>query len=257
VHGVDRNGKPVLRKQPKRNQVFACFANLPPCLIGMEACGGAHYWARESIKLGHDARLISPQLVKPSVKGNKDDAHDAEATCEAADRPAMRFVPLKGVGQQAIQRLHRRRSGLIKDRAALANRIRGLLGEYGIVVAVGLAQSRRQLPDLLEAAENGLPPMARQLFGDLQEQLIALDQRVTDYGGKRRVLHQGSAVSRRLAGVPGIGPMTATALLASLGDGKSFSSARQVAAWLGLAPKQASSGGKPKLLGIGKRGDVH
>jgi transposase len=257
LHGVDRNGKPVLRKQLKRNQVLAYFANLPPCLIGLEACAGAHYWARELIKLGHDARLISPQFVKPYVKGNKNDANDAEAICEAVSRPAMRFVPLKSVDQQAVQMLHRIRSGLIKDRTALANRIRGLLGEYGIVVAVGLAQLRRRLPELLEDAENGLPPMARQLFAELQEQLIALDQRVTDYDGKIQVLHQGSEVSRRLAGVPGIGPMTATALLASLGDGKSFSSARQVAAWLGLVPKQSSSGGKPKLLGISKRGDVY
>lgn len=257
LHGVDRNGKPVLRKQLKRNQVLACFANLPPCLIGLEACAGAHYWARELIKQGHDAKLISPQFVKPYVKGNKNDANDAEAICEAVSRPAMRFVPLKSVDQQTIQMLHRIRSGLIKDRTALANRIRGLLGEYGIVVAVGLAQLRRQLPDLLEAAENGLPPMARQLFAELQEQLIALDQRVTDYDGKIQALHQGSEVSRRLAGVPGIGPITATALLASLGDGKAFSSARQVAAWLGLVPKQASSGGKPKLLGISKRGDVY
>jgi transposase len=257
LHGVDEHGKAVLHKQLKRGQVLAYFANLPPCLVGLEACGGAHYWARELIKLGHEARLISPQFVKPYVKGNKNDANDAEAICEAVSRPTMRFVPLKSVEQQDIQVLHRIRSGLVKERTALANRIRGLLGEYGIVVAAGLAKLRRRLPELLEDAENGLTIMARQLFVELQEQLIAVDKRVADYGDKTKALHQSSDVSQRLAGVPGIGPITATALMASLGNGKAFSSARQVAAWLGLVPKQASSGGKPKLLGISKRGDVY
>jgi transposase len=257
VHGVDGHGKPVLRKQLKRSQVLAYFANLPACLVGLEACGGSHYWARELVKLGHDARLMSPQFVKPYVKGNKNDANDAEAICEAVSRPTMRFVPLKGVEQQDIQMLHRIRSGSVKERTALANRIRGLLGEYGIVVAVGLATLRRQLPDILEDAENNLTVVARQLFAGLREQLIETDNRVSDYGDKIKALHQGSEVSRRLAQVPGIGPITATALMASLGDGKAFSSPRQVAAWLGLVPKQSSSGGKPKLLGISKRGDVY
>jgi transposase len=257
VHGCDRNGKTVIRKQLKRTQVLAYFANLPTSLIGLEACGGAHYWARELNKLGHDARLISPQFVKPYVKGNKNDANDADAICEAVSRPNMRFVPLKSVEQQDIQMLHRIRSGLVKERTALANRIRGLLGEYGIVVAVGLATLRRQLPDILEDADNHLTVVARQLFVELREQLVDTDKRVSDYGDKIQILHRGSEVSQRLAGIPGIGPITATALMASLGDGKAFSSARQVAAWLGLVPKQASSGGKPKLLGISKRGDVY
>jgi transposase len=243
----DKNGKAVIRKQLKRNQVLAYFANLPASLIGLEACGGSHYWVRELINLGHDARLISPQLVKPYVKGNKNDANDAEAICEAVSRPNMRFVPLKGVEQQDIQMLHRIRSGSVKERTALANRIRGLLGEYGIVVAVGLATLRRQLPDILEDAENGLTAIARQLFADLQQQLVEADKRVGDYGKKIQTLHEGSEVNQRLAQIPGIGPITATALLASLGDGKAFSSPRQVAAWLGLVPRQSSSGGKPKL----------
>jgi transposase len=253
VHGCDKNGKAVIRKQLKRNQVLAYFANLPASLIGLEACGGSHYWVRELIKLGHDARLISPQLVKPYVKGNKNDANDAEAICEAVSRPDMRFVPLKGVEQQDIQMLHRIRSGLVKERTALANRVRGLLGEYGMVVAVGLATLRRQLPDILEDPGNHLTAIARQLFADLQEQLVEADKRVGEYGKKIQALHEGSEVSRRLAQVP----ITATALLAALGDGKAFSSPRQVAAWLGLVPRQSSSGGKPKLLGISKRGDVY
>jgi transposase len=257
VHGCDQNGKAVIRTQLKRHQVLAYFANLPASLIGLEACGGSHYWARELNKLGHDTRLISPQFVKPYVKGNKNDANDAAAICEAVSRPNMRFVPLKSVERQDIQMLHRIRSGLVKERTALANRTRGLLGEYGIVVGKGIATLRRELPDILEDADNHLTVVARQLFADLQGQLVETDQRVSDYGDKIQALHQGSEVSRRLAGIPGIGPITATALLAALGDGKAFSSARQVAAWLGLVPKQLSSGGKPKLLGISKRGDVY
>jgi transposase len=257
VHGVDAHGKVTLRKQLKRSQVLAFFANLPPCRIGLEACSGAHYWARELIKLGHDARLISPQFVKPYVKGNKNDANDAEAICEAVGRPSMRFVPVKSIEQQDIQMLHRVRSGLVKERTALANRTRGLLGEYGLVVGLGLTQLRRRLPELLEDAGNNLTVAARQLFSDLYDRLVELDQQVAVYGDKIQVLHRSSPVSQALASVPGIGPITATALLASLGDGKAFASARQVAAWLGLVPRQASSGGKAKLLGISKRGDVY
>lgn len=257
LHGADDNGKTMLRKQLKRNQVLAFFGNLSPCLIGLEACAGAHYWARELIKLGHDARLISPQYVKPYVKGNKNDVNDAEAICEAVARPTMRFVPVKSIEQQDIQMLHRIRSGLVKERTALANRIRGFLGEYGIIVPIGLAKLRQALPSLLEDAENELTMAARQMFSDLQLQLGELDKEVATYGDKIQVLHHCSEISQRLAGVPGIGPITATALLAALGDGKAFASARQVAAWLGLVPRQDSSGGKPKLLGISKRGDVY
>jgi transposase len=257
LHGVDVNGKTVLRKQLRRDKVLEFFANATPCLIGLEACSGAHYWARELIKLGHDSRLISPQFVKPYVKGNKNDANDAEAICEAVGRPAMRFVPIKSIEQQDIQMLHRVRSGLVKERTALANRIRGLLAEYGIIVAIGLVKVRQQLPDILEDAENGLTMAARTVFADLQEQLIELDRQVTAYDDKIQTVHRASEASQRLSTVPGIGPITATALLAALGDGKAFGSARQVAAWLGLVPRQDSSGGKPKLLGISKRGDVY
>lgn len=213
LHGVDVNGKTVLRKQLKRDKLLEFFANLLPCLIGLEACSGAHYWARELIKLGHDARLISPQFVKPYVKGNKNDANDAEAICEAVGRPTMRFVPIKSVEQQDIQMLHRVRSGLVKERTALANRIRGLLAEYGIIVAIGLVKVRQQLPDILEDAENDLTMAARVIFADLQDQLIELDKQVTTYGDKIQAVHRASEVSQRLSDVPGIGPITATALL--------------------------------------------
>ena len=206
LHGVDSNGKTMLRKQLKRDKLLEFFANLTPCLIGMEACSGAHYWARELIKLGHDARLISPQFVKPYVKGNKNDANDAEAICEAVGRPAMRFVPIKSIEQQDIQMLHRVRSGLVKERTALANRIRGLLAEYGIIVPIGLVKVRQALPDILEDADNGLTMAARVIFADLQDQLVELDKQVTTYGDKIQDVHRASEVSQRLSDVPGIGP---------------------------------------------------
>ena len=257
LHGTDANGKTVLRKQLKRKQLLEFFANLLPCLIGLEACGGAHYWARELIKLGHDAKLISPQFVKPYVKGNKNDANDAEAICEAVGRPNMRFVPVKSVEQQDIQLLHRIRSGLLKERTALANRIRGLLTEYGIVIPKGISKLRQQLPDVLEDGSNQLTHTARSLFAELQQQLIQLDQQVVDYDQKIQNVYRDSPLCRRLAEIPGIGPLIATALLAALGDAKTFGSARQLSAWLGLVPRQDSSGGKPRLLGISKRGDVY
>ena len=256
IHGVDANGKVAIRKQLKRSQLLAFFANLLPCLIDLKACGGAHRWAQELLKLGHEARLISPLFVKPYVKGNKNDANDAEAICEAVERSNMRFVPIKSLEQQDIQMLHRVRSGLVKERTAQANRW-GLLSEYGIVSGQSLAQLRKRLPERVEDAENGLPTAARQIFADLHQQLIERYRQVSAYGEKIRVLHQSSAVSKTLGTVPGIGPMTATALLASLGEGKAFDKARQVPAWLGLVPKQDSSGGKPKLLGISKRGDTY
>jgi len=248
VHGVDGKGKVVLRKSLRRAQVLAFFANLDACLIGLEACAGAHYWARELGKLGHEVRLMSPQFVKPYVKGNKNDANDAEAICEAVGRPNMRFVPVKSVESQDILALHRVRSGLVKARTAEVNRLRGLLGEYGIVIGQGL---------ILEDGENGLSFLVRELFADRYRQILELDRQVAAYGAKLQGLYQASAVCRKLGQVPGVGPITATAMAASLGDGKTFESGRQVSAWLGLVPKQDSSGGKPKLLGISKRGDTY
>lgn len=257
VHGVDCSGKTVLRKQLKRAQVLAYFANLPVALIGIEACAGAHYWARELSRLGHDARLISPQFVKPYVKGNKNDANDAEAICEAVGRPNMRFVPVKSPEQQDIQMLHRIRQGLVKERTAVANRTRGLLGEYGIVIGQGLSQIRRRLPEILEDGENALSVLARAVFADCYDRLVELDRQIKGYEDKIQEVYRSSVVCRKLGTVPGVGPITATAMVAALGDGKNFENGRQVAAWLGLVPKQESSGGKPKLLGISKRGDTY
>ena len=257
VHGVDAKGNVVLLKVLKRWQVLEFFANRAPSLIGMEACAGAHYWARELRNQGHEVRLMSPQFVKPYVKGNKNDANDAEAICEAVGRPNMRFVPVKSAEQQDLLALHRVRSGLVKERTAQANRLRGLLGEYGIVIGKGLAQLRKRLPEILENAENDLSDLVRALFADLHGRILALDQQVAAYGDKLKTLNQMSAVCRKISQVPGVGPITATAMAASLGDGQAFQTGRQVSAWLGLVPAQDSSGGKPKLLGISKRGDTY
>ena len=255
VHGVDEHGKAVLRKTLKRAQVLAFFANVPTCLIGMEACAGAHYWARELAQLGHTVKLIAPQFVKPYVKGNKNDANDAEAICEAVGRPNMRFVPVKSVEQQDLQALHRVRSGLVQERTAKINQVRGLLGEYGIVIGQGVAQLRRGLPEILEDAENGLTAAARALFAHLREQIVHLDAQIAIYQTSIEQRCQASAACRKLIQIPGIGVLTATALVAAMADGSAFEQARQVSAWLGLTPRQDSSGGKAKLLGISKRGD--
>jgi transposase len=257
VHGVDGKGKVVVRRSLKRGQVLAFFANLEACLVGLEACAGAHYWARELGKLGHTVRLISPQFVKPYVKGNKNDKNDAEAICEAVGRPNMRFVPGKSTESQDVLALHRVRSGLVKERTAQANRLRGLLGEYGIVIGQGLAQVRKRLPEILEDAENGLSGLARELFADLYGQILELDRKVAAYSVKLQSLYQASEACRKIGRMVGVGPITATAAVASLGDGRAFESGRQVAAWVGLVPRQDSSGGKPRLLGISKRGDAY
>jgi transposase len=246
-----------LRKQLKRHQVLAYFANLPPALIGIEACAGAHYWAREVTKLGHEVRLISPQFVKPYVKGNKNDANDAEAICEAVGRPTMRFVPVKSPEQQDIQMLHRVRQSLVKERTAVANQTRGLLGEYGLVIGQGLSQVRRRLPEILEDAENGLSSSARAVFAECYDRLVELDRQIKVYEDKLQALYRSSAVCQKLGTIPGVGPITATAMVAALGDGQAFENGRQVSAWLGIVPKQESSGGKAKLLGISKRGDSY
>ncbi len=257
VHGVDERGKAVLRKQLKRGQVVQFFANLAPCLIGMEACGSAHYWARKLESLGHRAKLMAPQFVKPYVKGNKHDAADAEAICEAVRRPNMRFVAVKTVEQQAILAVHRARQGFVRARTAQSNQIRGLLAEFGIVIPKGLNQLATALPGILEDAENGLPGAFRQLLRRLGENLKEMHRQVGELEREIGLWHRGNEASRRLAAIDGIGPITASALVASVGDARSFKNARQLPAWLGLVPRQESTGGKPRLLGISKRGDAY
>jgi transposase len=257
VHAVDQQSKPVLRKALKRHQVLTFFANLPPCLIGIEACGGAHDWARRLAALGHTVKLIAPQFVKPYVKANKHDAADAEAICEAVSRPSMRFVAVKTPEQQALLSLHRARQGFVKARTAQANQIRGLLAEFGLVAPKGLAPLKTRIPEILEDAENGLPASFRELIQVLSAHLTELDRQVHDLTQRIEMAHRENTLSQRLAQIPGIGPLIATALLASIGDIRSFANGRQVAAWLGLVPKQSSTGGKTRLLGISKRGDTY
>jgi transposase len=257
VHGVNERGKAVLRKQLKRDQVAPFFANLPPCLIGIEACASAHHWARKLQALGHTVRLMAPQFVKPYVKSNKNDAADAEAICEAVSRPSMRFVPIKNVEQQSVLSLHRVRQGFVKARTAQANQIRGLLGEYGLVVPQGIAYIAQRVPSLIEDAENELPGTFRLLIQRLLDHLKALQAQVDEIEVQIKAWHRASEASQRLEKVPGIGPLTASALVASIGDAKNFDNGRQFAAWLGVVPRQHSSGGKPTLLGMSKRGDAY
>lgn len=257
VHGVDKRGKAVLRKPLKRHQVLPFFTNLDPCLIGMEACGSAHHWARKLSALGHTVKLMAPQFVKPYVKSNKNDAADAEAICEAVARPTMRFVPVKTAEQQAILAVHRARQGFVKARTALANQIRGLVAEFGIVMPKGLAHIARRVPNILEDAENGLPQTMRPLVERLAAHLKELDRQVNELEAQIQAWHRQNATSRQLEKIPGIGPITASALTATIGDAKNFDNGRQLAAWLGLVPRQHSSGGKPTLLGISKRGDTY
>jgi transposase len=257
VHGADRYGKPQLTRQLRRRQVRQFFARLEPCLVAMEATRSANYWARVLRELGHEVRLIAPQFVKPYVKANKTDAADAEAICEAATRPTMRFVPVKTADQQAALSLHRARSGLVRSRTGVANQIRGLLEEFGVVLAVGIKHVRDEVPGLIEDGEIDLPPLFRRTLKELHAHLRELDHRIETLEGELRAWHRANEASKRLEKIPGVGWLTATALVASIGDAKTFKNGRQLAAWLGLVPRQHSSGGKPRLLGISKRGDTY
>lgn len=255
VHGVDQHGKIVLKKTLSRGEMLNFFANTPVSLIGIEACAGSHYWARELIKLGHDARLMAAQFVSPYRKSGKNDANDAEAICEAVGRPTMRFVPVKSEEAQAVLAVHRARSLTVSERTALVNQVRGLLGEFGIVIGRGIAQARRLLADI-GAGGKDLPLLARETIGELHDRLRALDERILAYDRKISALAKASEPARRLMAIEGVGPITASAIVASVGNAQTFSSGRQFAAWLGLTPRQNSSGGKTKLGSISKRGDV-
>jgi len=257
VHGVDAHGNVELRKQLKRKDVLSFFANLEPCLIGMEACGSAHYWARKLSEFGHTVRLMAPQFVKAYVKTNKSDRNDAEAICEAVGRPQMRFVPVKTAPMQAVLALHRARQGFVKARTAQANQIRGLLAEFGIVIPQGIGHIAKRLPEILEDGENGLPGMMRALMQRLGENLKDMDRQAAELERQIVLWHRDNEPSRKLEAIAGVGPLTASAMVATLGDAKSFKNARQVPAWLGMVPRHEGTGGKVKLGGISKRGDVY
>ena len=258
VYAADAAGRQVLSRKLTRKQLGAWVARLPACTIAMEACGSAHDWARRFRAHGHEVRLIAPQFVKPYVKSNKNDAADAEAICEAVQRPKMRFVAVKSVEQQDIQAIHRMRSLAVDQRTAQVNQVRGLLLEYGIEIAQGRAAVRGRLAEILEDADNGLSALFRAELHGLAEQLRHLDERVAYYDRRIGQLAQDNAQARTLMTVPGIGPMGATALLAAVGeDPRLFKHGRGLAAWLGLVPRQHSTGGRAQLLGISKRGDVY
>ena len=259
LHGVDRSGKTVWKRRLKRHQWFNALLEKaePGCEVGMEACAGAHHWARELQSRGYTVRLIPPQFVKPYVKSNKNDANDAEAICEAMSRPSMRFVAVKTVEQQDIQATHRIRAELMTQRTAKANQIRGLVAEYGIVAPLTLRALRTAIPCWLEDAENGLTDHFRSLLHGLWGDLVALDDRVLELDQAIKRLAERNEVTRRLQQLRGVGPMVATALVATVGTAEQYHQGRQMAASLGLTPRQHSSGGKHRLFGITKRGDVY
>ena len=230
VCATDRSGKEVLEKVFTRRALHRFMAGLEPCLVGFEACGGAHHWARLLCGMGHDARMMSPQFVKAYVKSNKNDFRDAEAICEAVSRPTMRFVAVKSVEQQDLQHLHRIRSQAVAQRTALSNQIRGFLFEYGVVVAQGLGSLRRRLPEILEDADNRLSGAMREMLYELGEEVRHLDERVKRFTARVTEIARDSPACRRLEGIPGIGPMVATALVAAVGDGKEFRNARELPA---------------------------
>ena len=255
LHGIDEHGKVVLRKQISRGKLKAFVQQLPVCVIGMEACSGAHYWARTFQGYGHAVKLMAPRFVVPYRKNGKNDDNDAAAICEAVTRPSMRFVAIKDVEQQAVLSLHRVREGLIKERTAQINQLRGLLSEFGIVLAGGRSVIVKEMPRLLEEAENGLPLLARRVLSDVYERIKQLNHQVNEYDREIERLMQENEAAERIQRIPGIGPITATALVASVNDGKQFKNGRQLAAWLGLVPRQNSTGGKIKLGRITKQGD--
>ncbi len=255
VHGADGDGRPVLRKKLRRAKLLPFFADLPPCLIGMEACASAHHWARELQALGHEVRLIPPQYVRPFVKTNKNDAADAEAICEAVGRPTMRFAAAKSAEQQSVLMLHRARELLVRQRTMVINALRGHCAEFGIVVAQGAPKVEELIAIIEDADDPRLPSVAREALGALVAQLRSAQGRIKALETRLTAWHRSSEASRRLATIPGVGVITATALVATIGDASQFRSGRQLSAWLGLVPRQHSSGGKERLGRISKHGD--
>jgi len=255
LHGVNERGEVVLSKKVTRTKLLEVITKLPCCLIGMEACSSSNYWAREFEKLGHTVKLLGAQFVKPYVKTNKNDMRDAEAICEAVTRPTMRFVPIKTVEQEDIQGLHRSRSLLMKTRTAFINQIRGLLGEYGLIIPKSSAKVRPILIRLLDEQDARLTPFAKETFSNLYDQLVDLEERIEKIEQRLKRLFKKHPVCQKIAAVPGVGVLTATAILAAVSSPQVFKNGRHMAAWLGLVPRQHSSGGKAKLGRLSKWGD--
>jgi transposase len=257
VHGIDADGTTVLRKQLRRSQVLSFFSRLAPCLVGMEACATAHYWARELAALGHEVRLMPAQYVKAYIKRNKNDAADAEAICEAVVRPTMRFVPAKTAEQQAALLLHRGRERLVRQRTGLVNALRGHLAEFGVIAPQGLRNVGKLIAVVRDAGDARLPDLARQVLEVLAAQIEQLEGAVAAVEKQLMAWHKSNPVSQRLATIPGIGPIIASAIAASVAEPGGFRSSREFAAWLGLVPRQNSTGGKHRLGRISKRGNKY
>jgi transposase len=254
IHGANRKGKCVLRKRLSRQKLIEFMSNLKPCLVGIEACTGAHYWARTFKSMGHEVKMMSPQFVKPYVKSNKNDRNDAEAICEAVTRPGMRFVPIKNIEQQDTLLSHRARELAIKQRTGLVNQIRGLLQEYGVIIAKGISHVN-ELPEILERNADKLSFQAKKFFHRLYEQFKQIDEQVDIHEKEIHQMASKDTMCQEVMNIEGVGPITASAIVATVGDAKVFKNGREVAAWLGLVPKQHSSGNKIVLGGISKRGD--
>lgn len=257
VHGADERGRCVIRKSLRRAQVYAFFAKLSKCTVGMEACSSSHYWGRVITDCGHEVKLIPPQYVKPYVKTNKNDAVDAEAICEAVSRPHMRFVELKTPDQQSILLIHRERDGLMRDRTALINRLRATLGELGIAVPSGPARLKQWFRESYGLNQDQLPVLMQRHIEHMRARWVELERCIGELDCEIDHHVQQDSACKRLLEVPGIGRLTASALVATVGNALAFKNGRQLSAWLGLVPRQHSSGGKTVLRGISKRGDAY
>jgi transposase len=257
LYGVDARGRTALTKRLRRPQLAPFVAALPPCLIGLEACASAFHWARQFQRQGHMVRIISPQFVKPFIRGNKNDGNDAAAICEAVQRPNMRFVPLKSIEQQDVQSLHRARQRLVNHRTALISQMRGILLDRGIVFPKSATRARRLIPLILSDPSSDLSPLVRQVLTTLLELFRDLDARVKGSDRQIAAVFTANPVCQRIAQVEGVGPKTATALVAAVGNGQDFKNGRHMAAWLGLVPRHRASGDRITLGSISKRGDQH
>jgi len=257
VHGVDAEGAVIVRRQLRRSQMLPFFKKQPPCLIGMEACATAHHWARQLVELGHKVKLMPPHYVKPYVKRNKNDIADAEAICEAVTRPTMRFVSVKSVEQQGVLMLHRTRNLLVRQRTMLINAIRAHMAEFGIVAPVGVPNVRKLLDIIADTDDNRLPTVARSCLEGLARQFLSLHDEIHATEKAIHAWHRSNETSRRLETIPGIGPIIASAMAASITDPEVFRNGRELAAWIGLVPRQNSTGGKQRLGKISKQGDQY
>ncbi len=257
LHGVNCNGRVVLKRRVMRDQLLEVLAQINRCTVVVEACTGAFYWARKFEALGHQVKIISPQYVKPFVRRQKNDGNDAEAICTAARQPHIPFVPKKTLEQQDIQALHRARQRMVNHRTAVVSQIRGLLLDRGFAMAKSITRARRLVPDILANFDNELTPMARDAIGELYDLFRDLDRRIASFDKKIEQVFRNSETCQRIATIKGVGPKTATAIVAAIGDGAEFKNGRHLAAWVGLVPRQFSSGDRKVLMGISKRGNQH